>query len=198
MYLNFYLSLLEDGPPTSHCTVCGWLQTSPDYWQTYTQRLWTARLTTSHCAPSKWWFMTYMTKSSCALLNQYKATLCTTKVYVGPELHCQPWFVCLPSASWCTTQVNGAECSSVGTVAVVHNAALTNKSCSPYYIMILSLLLRCELGYNGERLKAVSQGDALWKLVWGWDGACQEGILEYFLVPSWLLKAMLSSCRPQY
>ena len=25
----------------------------------------------------------------------YKATLCTTKVYVGTELHCKPWFV------WC-------------------------------------------------------------------------------------------------
>ncbi len=28
--------------------------------------------------------------SSCAPPNQYKATLCTTKVYVGTELHCEP------------------------------------------------------------------------------------------------------------
>ena len=29
-------------------------------------------------------------KSSCAPPDQYKSTLCTTKVYVGTELHCQP------------------------------------------------------------------------------------------------------------
>ena len=28
-------------------------------------------------------------KSSCAPPNWYKATLCTTKVYVGTELHCE-------------------------------------------------------------------------------------------------------------
>ena len=33
-------------------------------------------------------------KSSCAPPNQYKATLCTTIVYVGTELHCEPWFAC--------------------------------------------------------------------------------------------------------
>ena len=36
-------------------------------------------------------------KSSCAPPNRYKATLCTTKVYFGTELHCEPWFACLLS-----------------------------------------------------------------------------------------------------
>ena len=33
-------------------------------------------------------------KSSCASPNRYKATLCTTKLYVGTELHCESWFAC--------------------------------------------------------------------------------------------------------
>ncbi len=32
------------------------------------------------------------TKSSCAPPNRHKATVCTTKVYVGTELHYEPWF----------------------------------------------------------------------------------------------------------
>ena len=31
-------------------------------------------------------------KLSCAPPNQHKATLCTTKVYVGTEVHSDPWF----------------------------------------------------------------------------------------------------------
>ncbi len=33
-------------------------------------------------------------KLSCAPPNWYKATLCTTKVYIGIELHCEHWFAC--------------------------------------------------------------------------------------------------------
>ncbi len=72
-------------------------------------------------------------KSSCAPPNRYEAMLCTTEVHVNTELHCQPWFACLlpttkilmsgatptshnigpPCAPWCTTQVDGAQCSPV-------------------------------------------------------------------------------------
>ncbi len=38
-------------------------------------------------------------KSSCAPPSQYKATLYTTKVYVGTKLHCHPWFACLLSTT---------------------------------------------------------------------------------------------------
>ena len=33
-------------------------------------------------------------KLSCAPPSQYKATLCTTKVYIGTELQYEPWFAC--------------------------------------------------------------------------------------------------------
>ena len=46
-----------------------------------------------HCTPSKKVDNEHA-KSSCAPPNQYKAMLCTTKVYVGTELHCEPWFAC--------------------------------------------------------------------------------------------------------
>ncbi len=71
-------------------------------------------------------------KSSCAPPNRYKAMLCTTRVYVGTELHCEPWLECPlsntkilltdigpPGAPWCTTQVGGAQRRSV-----VHNVVL--------------------------------------------------------------------------
>ena len=50
-------------------------------------------------------------KLSCASPNQYKGMLCTTKVYIGTELHCEPLFACLLSILYyasvplCTTCV---------------------------------------------------------------------------------------------
>ncbi len=41
-------------------------------------------------------------KSSCAPTNRYKATLCTPKVYVATELHCEPWFACSLSTTKCS------------------------------------------------------------------------------------------------
>ncbi len=63
-------------------------------------------------------------KSPCAPPYRYKATLCTTKVYVGTELHCRgrpPLLTDIgpPCATWCTTQAGSAQCRSM-----VHNIVL--------------------------------------------------------------------------
>ena len=56
-------------------------------------------------------------KISYALPNQYKDTLCTTKVYFRTELHTHWMYV------WCAMQVGDAPCRSM-----VHNVALYNWS----------------------------------------------------------------------
>ncbi len=48
----------------------------------------TARLKTVYCAPNM-----QNRKLSCAPPDQYKATLCTTKVCISTELHCETWYL---------------------------------------------------------------------------------------------------------
>ena len=54
----------------------------------------TTRLTTLHCASSRWWPTTYI-KSACAPHIQYKARMWTTKVYFGIKLTTLWTLICI-------------------------------------------------------------------------------------------------------
>ncbi len=71
-----------------------------------TQR--TARLTISHCAPSRWWL----------IKNRYEHHLISTKLDQSVHLYRG-----LPCAPWSTMQVSGAQCR-----LMVHNIVLYHHS----------------------------------------------------------------------
>ncbi len=65
-------------------------------------------------------------KSSYAPPNQYKATLCTTKVYIGTELHCQPWFAC---TLWTSEWLYCIRTKSVSSMFHVNHTHTKNYKC---------------------------------------------------------------------
>ena len=107
----------------------------------------TARLTTSHCTPSRWRLVAYMKK-------RHVHHLISTKLYqeqnfiVKLDLYgpCEPswkmakpfgWHLLLKEiglscAPWCTTQISGAQCRSVvDNVALYHWSGAQCMSCKP-------------------------------------------------------------------
>ena len=60
---------------------------------------------------------------TCAPSSHYKAMLCTTKVYVGTEVHCGPWFAC---REWPLLLTDIGPCVHYGAQRrlVVHNVVL--------------------------------------------------------------------------